>query len=119
MKFQLYDPDNSSHSDQTYHLSDLKLFVSVAEDKDVTRLQQSIGLDINIQRKLGSYVLKYYLPCIIITMVSQCSFVIPLESLPGRVALVVTQLLTLTSLFIHQMVGMILKYINLILHGVL
>ena len=117
MKFQLYDPDNSSHSDEIYDLSDLRLVVSVAEDKDVTQPQQSIGLDINIQRKLGSYVLKYYLPCIIITMVSQCSFVIPLESLPGRVALVVTQLLTLTSLFIHQMVGMILKYINLILHG--
>ena len=114
--FQLYDPKNSSHPDQTYDHADLKIIISVAEDKGVTEQQPSIGLDINIQRRIGSYLLKYYLPCMIITLVSQCSFLIPLESLPGRVALIVTQLLTLMSLFIHQMVCMKLKYINIIVH---
>ena len=104
LKFLLYDPDNNNHKNQTFMLSDLSVDVSVAEYNDYEPSKRRIGLKINIHRHLQPYVLKYYLPCIIITLVSQCSFLIPLEALPGRVALVVTQLLTLTSLFIHEMV---------------
>ena len=104
IKFTLYDPVNSSHGEQLSEISDLKMVVRVAEDTDSIPTKYKIGLDISLQRQIKSYLLKYYLPCIIITLVSQCSFLIPLEALPGRVALVVTQLLTLTSLFIHQMV---------------
>ena len=105
LRFQLYDPENENHGNQSFHLSDLKVEVSVLEEPGLSPTEQKIGLKINIQRHLQPYVLKYYLPCIIITLVSQCSFLIPLDALPGRVALVVTQLLTLTSLFIHEMVS--------------
>ena len=64
-----------------------------------------IGLNIITERILRPYLLKYYIPCTTIVIMSQISFVIPLEALPGRVALVVTQFLTLTSLFIQQMVS--------------
>ena len=104
LKYTLYDPANSSHGEQLSEISDLKMVVRVAEDTNSIPTKYKIGLDINLQRQIKPYLLKYYLPCIIITLVSQCSFLIPLEALPGRVALVVTQLLTLTSLFIHQMV---------------
>ena len=110
IKFTLYDPVNSSHGEQLSEISDLKMVVRVAEDTDSIPTKYKIGLDISLQRQIKSYLLKYYLPCIIITLVSQCSFLIPLEALPGRVALVVTQLLTLTSLFIHQMVRYIVPY---------
>ena len=105
LRFQLYDPENENHGNQSFHLSDLKVAVSVIEEPGSSPTEQKIGLKINIQRHLQPYILKYYLPCIIITLVSQCSFLIPLDALPGRVALVVTQLLTLTSLFIHEMVS--------------
>ena len=51
------------------------------------------------------FLYMYYLPCMAIVLVSQISFIIPLSSIPGRVALVVTQFLTLTNIFIHQTVG--------------
>ena len=68
-----------------------------------------IGLNITTARILRPYLLKYYIPCTTIVIMSQISFVIPLEALPGRVALVVTQFLTLTSLFIQQMVSVDLQ----------
>ena len=105
LRFQLYDSENENHGNQSFQFSDLKVAVSVIEEPGSSSTEQKIGLQINIQRHLKPYILKYYLPCIIITLVSQCSFLIPLDALPGRVALVVTQLLTLTSLFIHEMVS--------------
>ena len=38
-------------------------------------------------------------------MIAIISFIIPLSSIPGRVALVVTQFLTLTNIFIHSTVS--------------
>ena len=105
LRYQLYDPGNKHHNDESFFMSDLNVLVSILEEPGEEQTEQKIGLKINIQRNLRPYVYKHYIPCIIITLVSQCSFLIPLEALPGRVALVVTQLLTLTSLFIHTMVS--------------
>ena len=77
---------------------------SFAEDYGHTETETSVGLNIEIERNVRPYVLKYYIPCIAIVVMSQLSFLIPLDSLPGRVGLVVTQFLTLMSLFIQQMV---------------
>ena len=63
-----------------------------------------LGFSIEMRRKIMHFVLRYYLPCIAIVLTSQVSFAIPLSAIPGRVALVVTQFLTLTNIFIHQMV---------------
>ena len=62
------------------------------------------GFDIEMTRQVRKYYFRYYLPCIIIVVASSFSFIIPLSAIPGRVALVVTQFLTLTNIFIHQMV---------------
>ena len=66
---------------------------------------QKFGFNITLERMIQPYLFQYYLPCIVIVVVSQISFVIPLTSIPGRVALIVTQFLTLTNLFIHEMVS--------------
>ena len=62
------------------------------------------GFNITLKRKISAYLYTYYLPCLAIVVVSQVSFIVPLSSIPGRIGLVVTQFLTLTNLFIHQMV---------------
>ena len=62
------------------------------------------GFDITLERMVQPFLYMYYLPCMAIVLVSQISFIIPLSSIPGRVALVVTQFLTLTNIFIHQTV---------------
>ena len=62
------------------------------------------GVEVQLKRPISKYVLQYYLPAITIAMASSVSFIIPLSAIPGRVALVVTLFLTLTNIFIHQMV---------------
>ena len=62
------------------------------------------GLQIRLQRLVRPYVYQYFLPCISIVLVSFISFVVPLTAIPGRVALVVTQCLTLINIFIYQRV---------------
>ena len=64
-----------------------------------------IGVNIKITRILRPFLLKYYVPCIAIVLLSALSFAIPVTAIPGRVGLLVTLFLTLTNLFIHQMVS--------------
>ena len=58
---------------------------------------------ITLQRQAPKYFYQYYIPCIAIVVASSFSFIIPLSAIPGRVALVVTQFLTLTNILINQM----------------
>ena len=71
--------------------------------QDITN--NTFGFDITLERMVQPFLYQYYLPCMAIVLVSQISFIIPLTSIPGRVALVVTQFLTLTNIFIHQTVS--------------
>ena len=66
---------------------------------------ESIGFNITLERIIQPYLYQYYFPAIAIVVVSQISFMIPLSASPGRIALVVTQFLTLTNIFIHQIVS--------------
>ena len=61
-----------------------------------------IGFNLTLSRKIKPYLYQYYLPSTAIVVVSQVSFMIPLSAIPGRVALVVAQFLTLTNIFIYQ-----------------
>ena len=68
--------------------------------------QTSIGFDIAIKRLKSKYIFQYYLPCCAIVATASFSFLIPFSAIPGRVALLVTQFLTLTSIFINVLVRM-------------
>ena len=61
---------------------------------------------IMLQRQAPKYFYQYYIPCITIVAAASFSFIIPLSAIPGRVALIVTQFLTLTNIFINQMVSL-------------
>ena len=64
------------------------------------------GVDNNFIRQIDAYFYQCYVPCIFIVTMSFSSFIIPVTAIPGRVAIIVTQFLTLTNIFIHQMVSL-------------
>ena len=104
--FKLIRDDNNHNVIHNLEILDLIATFTEVENDCGNTTKRCIGLNIETERILRPYLLKYYIPCVLIVLMSQISFIIPLEALPGRVALVVTQFLTLTSLFIQQMVSM-------------
>ena len=65
-----------------------------------------MGYDIELERQPEKYIYQYYIPCSLIVIASSCSFIIPRSPIPGRVALVVTQFLTLINIFMNLMVSL-------------
>ena len=63
------------------------------------------GYGIEMIRQPSKYLFQYYVPCVTIVMASTLSFIVPPTAAPGRIALVVTQFLTLTNIFIYQKVN--------------
>ena len=76
--------------------------------KDAKNTLQRFGFDMTLRRIIQPYLFQYYFPCIAIVLISQIGFMIPLSAIPGRVALVTTQFLTLTNIFISQTVNILL-----------
>ena len=75
-----------------------------SDQKPAQLLWTNTGFNITLKRIIQPYLYQYYFPSIAIVIVSFISFIIPLSAIPGRIVLVVTQFLTLTNIFIHQMV---------------
>ena len=105
--FKLDQMGYGSQNHKNVQFMDMMFAISVTEEDLGIETKRRIGLDFSMERTLRPYILKYYVPCITIVIISQISFVIPLDALPGRVALLVTLFLTLTSLFIQQMVSIL------------
>ena len=107
----LYDPEHTHHTIKKYDTAGFDMTI-IFQGRNCTHDHgiDTFGFDIYMQRTLQPYLFQYYFPCIAIVIVSQISFIIPLSAIPGRVALVVTQFLTLTNIFIHQMVGFFTPY---------
>ena len=101
------DPDRLQIRMQNPHQSILKLYQACGFDvmTKIHNFTNGAGFDLTMKRLILPYMLQYYLPCISIVLVSFVSFIIPLSALPGRVGLIVTQFLTLTNVFIHQIVS--------------
>lgn len=77
--------------------------IIVINSNSQVALINDYGFDIELRRLVQPYIFQYYFPSAAIVAVSHISFIIPLNSIPGRVGLVVTQFLTLTNIFIYQM----------------
>lgn len=58
-----------------------------------------IRFTILLRRKLSYHLIQTYLPSTLFIIVSWLSFLVPPESVPGRMALCMTTLLTLTAMF--------------------
>ena len=63
------------------------------------------GFSVTMTRQLEPYIYQYYIPCAVVVLTSFVSFIISFTSLPARVSLIVTLFLTLTNMFLHEMVS--------------
>jgi hypothetical protein len=103
---KLLNSSNSYHAQKQYDASGFGITIDFFEGKLGGEAANTIvGYDVKMRRKLQPYFMMYYLPCNAILVVSVVSFAIPLKASPGRVGLLVTLFLTLTNLFIHEMVN--------------
>ena len=118
-KIFLYPPNLSSwqtHGTRSkriwqYTIDGFKTLISpigdyiVPSSENQEHIGSEYGFDVKLQRLVQPYIFQYYIPSAAIVVVSHISFIIPITSIPGRVGLVATQFLTLTNIFIHQMVS--------------
>ena len=102
--FVLYDLGNDLKTPITSKSSTFEIQICYLDSNERDGSNR-IGVNIEITRVLRPFILKYYVPCMAIVLLSALSFAIPVTAIPGRVGLLVTLFLTLTNLFIHQMVS--------------
>ena len=95
-----------------YHSKDFYIEVHYHRSKNNSYLEsevfanvKEVGFTLKLRRCLLSYVFKYYMPCATIVIISQISFLIPPEQVPGRISLLVTTFLILVNIFIGQQVS--------------
>ena len=100
--FILYDPSSAFHTNRTYKAVGLVMDIVFFGGENGFDAD-SVGFSVRMKRLIRPYMLKYYIPCMAIVFVSEIGFMVPLTAIPGRVALLVTQFLTLINLFIFQM----------------
>ena len=101
--FVLHKSHEDQHENQGYRLGNLVMQMYFF-DNSIAHGKNTIGITIRMERLTNSYLIKYYVPCMGIVLVSEIGFVIPVTAIPGRIGLLVTQFLSLINLFIHQMV---------------
>ena len=57
------------------------------------------GFNLRLNRLYGLYVLRFIMPCCIMVVTSLISFIIPPDAVPGRIGLLATMFLVVTTLF--------------------
>ena len=102
--FVLFNETGTVHEDEKYESDNFNISVEFFDGK-LDNGRNKIGLKVEMCRLQTSFIFMYYIPSISIVLVSLIGFVIPITAIPGRVGLLVTQFLTLTNLFIYQMVS--------------
>ena len=88
----------------TFNNSNTDDFVLDITFNNIVNGFSGISCVLKLERCLLPYIMKYYLPCVAMVMVSFISFLLSLNSIPARVALLVTLFLTLTNILIAQQV---------------
>ena len=109
--FQLKFNSLNSSASEIYESCGFSITTSVMYTDGIHNMA---GFDLHMERIIKPYIFQYYLPCIAIVVMSQISFIIPLSAIPGRVALVSTLFLSLTNIYINQMVNI---FITILLFG--
>ena len=91
---------------ETSHHSNTDEFV-IEITFDLKGNRSGIHSNIRLTRRILPFIIRYYLPCFTIVLVSMIGFIISMDSIPGRVGLLVTQFLTQTNILIAQQVLLI------------
>ncbi len=100
-KFSDTDHRKSDTTAYTIKMEELEMNPNLTTSENMTAY---VGFKVALQRRSMPYIMQYYLPAIAIVILSQMSFLISPQQLPGRVALLVTLFLVLTNIFINQQV---------------
>ena len=103
--FELEETDDAHRNDMIYSTSNFDVSSTVFDSKRHNSGSNTIGITVELTHSVTPYFFKYYIPSMAIVTISMMGFTMPLTSLPERIALLVTQFLTLTELFIHEMVS--------------
>ena len=88
----------------TFNSSNTEDFEIDITFNNITEPFSGLSFDLRLERSLLPYFMRYYLPCIVMVMVSFTNFLISFSSIPGRVGLLVTLFLTMTNVLIAQQV---------------
>ena len=105
IKFTFHsDSGGYNYGQDTRSTDDFLLSIEKIENANMDNSTTTFGFTIKMSRLLQPFIMECYLPCIAIVIVTLISFLIPLDAVPGRVALLVTQFLTLTNICIYQQV---------------
>ena len=100
-----YTPEYQ-HKVDYYETDGFDITITYKEsDESNSKNLSYVGIDLYLRRVIHPYLYQYYIPCIVIVCVSQCSFIIPPSAIAGRLGLVATQFLTLTNIFIDSNVS--------------
>ena len=99
---------NKGEKNMHHNVSNFLVTSSLFDNQWHNSGNNTIGIQFTLTHSTTPYFFKYYIPTMAITTVSMMGFAIPLSAIPGRVALLVTQFLTLTNLFIYEMESIIL-----------
>ena len=82
--------------DYTYTIEPYKeTIINILDDEPYSK----VGFRLTLNRHPVKQLLSYYFPSLIFVMVSWISFIIPPEVVPGRMTLLLTILLVLTTMF--------------------
>ena len=57
------------------------------------------GFQLTLQRKMSPYIMTYYFPAALFVVVSWISFLVPPESVPGRITILETVFVVLVNIF--------------------
>ena len=102
--FTLYDTDLQYHVTTDYEADGRIVLIKYFDEGFLENGNNTIGIKVHMTWKMQGMMMRYYIPCIMIVIVSEIGFVIPITAIPGRVGLLVTQFLTLVNLLIYQSV---------------
>ena len=102
----LFDPAKAYHDTKYYWTDNFQIKITFIDEGTMAG-GNKVGFDIKMTRSLRRYFMVYYLPSIASVLVSHIGFLIPLTSIPGRAALLVTQFLSLVNIFIAERVSII------------
>ncbi|XP_059083258.1 glutamate-gated chloride channel alpha-like [Tigriopus californicus] len=72
--------------------------VTHALHKSNGSVQSQTGFQIHLERKMSTYIFNYYLPSGLFVIVSWMSYVIPPDSIPARITLIITTFLVLVNI---------------------
>jgi hypothetical protein len=93
----IFDTEYNHHEMQTYSTEFIQKTESDGHQHFSDEIYSVTGFQIKFTRKIESFIVNDYLPTGLLVIISFISFLIPVDRIPGRMALLITIQLMLIS----------------------